>query len=82
MKAKVQRLRSKVIAATNNGYARTDPRYEETKLCRLSNGKFYLRMLSGPSSFTGDGAVWKTERRTITPEEAKLWLKNTCINLK
>jgi hypothetical protein len=76
VKAKVQRLRGKVIAATNNGYARTDPRYEETKLCRLSNGKFYLRMLSGPSSFTGEGKTWKTERRMITPEEARFFIKS------
>lgn len=76
MKAKIQRLRGKVIAATNNGYARTDPRYEETKLCFLPNGKFYLRLLSGPKSFTGDGAGWKTERRRITPEEAVFFAKS------
>ena len=78
MKAKVQRLRGEVIATTNNGFPRTDPRYEETKLCRLSNGKFYLRLLSDSSSFTGDGKTWKTERRMITPEEAKFWIENTC----
>ena len=65
-----------VIAATNNGYARTDPRYEETKLCFLPNGKFYLRILSGPKSFTGDGVTWKVSRRIIAPEEARLWVDN------
>lgn len=78
VKAKVQRLRGRAIATTNNGFPRTDPRYEETKLCFLPNGKFYLRLLSGPSSFTGDGKTWKTERRMITPEEAKFWIENTC----
>lgn len=76
MKAKVQRLRGEVIATTNNGFPRTDPRYEETKLCFLPNGKFYLRLLSGPKSFTGDGAGWKIERRMITPEEARFFIKS------
>ena len=75
MKAKVQRLRGKVIAATNNGYARTDLRYEETKLCFLSNGKFYLKILSGPKSFTGNGVGWKVSRRIIASEEARLLLE-------
>ena len=74
MKAKVQRLRGKVIAATNNGYARTDPRYEETKLCRLSNGKFYLKVLCGPDSFIGNGKAWRVERWPVSREEARFWL--------
>lgn len=76
MKAKVQRLRGMVIAATNNGYARTDPRYEETKLCFLPNGKFYLKVLSGPKSFTGNGATWKVARRIVAPEEARFFIKS------
>ena len=76
MKAKAcpRRGTVKPIAMTHNEYARTDPRYVSTTLYVSPNGKFYLEVLCGPDSFTGDGKTWRAERWQVSREEARFWL--------